>query len=88
MGSSEEEFLRLLPSALGVEHIDAREQSTFCIRRQGKTIKLAWRPLSKRKLGVLILPRLEVVVELEGFSPSAATNFFTRFDHHFRRGGG
>ncbi len=88
MSLSREEFLRLLPAALG---LGARIQEEDGVFRGGDgerrwTLRLV--PLAEQRLGSVVLPRHRVEVCLDGFSDEEADAFMARFHRGFQRGGG
>lgn len=87
MSISREEFLRLLPWAVGVAAI--QEVDGAFSEGQGDhrwTIRLL--PLTDRQLGRVILPRHRVDLHFDGYSEEEVEAFMTRFHRGFQRGGG
>ena len=87
MSISRGEFLRLLPSAVGIAVTEdangvfrgGDEQSHWTIRIH---------PLEDLCLGSVALPRHRMDLSLEGYSKEEATAFLARFQRGFQRGGG
>ena len=85
MSITREEFLRLLPAAVGPfeENGDTiRGHGTAC----GWLIRLT--PLAGRRVGSMAVPRHQVDIVLEGCAESEAEAFVERFHRAFLRGGG
>ena len=87
MSLSREDFLRLLPGAVGAADIQ-EEDGVFRAAGpgQGWTIRLG--PLPDRHLGSVILPCQAVEISLDGYSEAEAAGFLERFHRGFQRGGG
>jgi hypothetical protein len=87
MSISREEFLRVLPSAVGPDQfsVDGEE-----VRYQhpSRSWRIVLGALPDRGLGRLQLPRLKVQIFLRGYSPPDTDSFLARFDLYFRRAGG
>ena len=87
MSLSRDEFLRLLPVAVGGAAI---EEMDGCFRGsddQGRwTIQV--HPIKDLCLGSVILPRHRIDLCLEGYSEEAERAFLVRFHRGFQRGGG
>jgi len=86
MSISREEFLRLLPRAVGpyalsdgdrIEGGDSARRWTIHLQR-----------LEDRSLGSVILSRHQVELQFEGFSEAEVTFFLAQFQRGFQRGGG
>jgi len=87
MSIAREDFLRLLPLAVG--GVDFRASGDVFSHQEGDRrweVHLAAR--SSLSLGTLVLPRHQVEVRLTGYEPSEAQAFLKRFERHFQRGGG
>ena len=87
MSISREDFLRLLPAAVGqaaFEELDGQ----FSGREGPRSWTLRLWPLAPRRLGSVVLPRHQVELRLEGYSEAEATAFLARFQRGFQRGGG
>lgn len=85
MTLSREEFLRLLPGAVGPA---TEEDGAF----RGTDGPRKWRirlvPLPDLRMGPVVLPRHQVEIRLEGYSKGEAEAFMARFHRGFQRGGG
>ena len=85
MSLSREEFLRLLPAAVGSFVVNGDE-----VRRsdgnRGWVIRLV--PLADHRVGSVVVPRHRVEIVLEGYSEADADAFMNRFHRAFIRGGG
>lgn len=85
MSLGREEFLRLLPAAIGAFRVDGQIVRWTGDRDAG-TIRLV--PLPDRQVGSLVVPTLQVEVMLEASSEAEMRAFMNRFDRAFLRGGG
>jgi len=85
MTLSREEFLRLLPGAVGAFTEDG---DGF----RGADGLRSWRirliPLPDFRAGRVVLPRHRIEIRLEGYSEAEAAAFMARFHRGFQRGGG
>lgn len=84
MTISEEDFLRLLPDALGIPAVSAPKNE---ITVPGQ-LTLRWSCLGERRLGPLALPVLRVELRFLGYAPHEADQALARFDLQYQRGGG
>jgi hypothetical protein len=87
MSIAREDFLRLLPAALGqafVQEAEGRFSGGEGVRRW--TLHL--RPLAPRRLGSVVLPCHQVEFCFEGHSEAEVAEFMARFQRGFQRGGG
>lgn len=85
MSISREEFLRLLPKAIGQElTADQHANGQFV---SATNITLSWRSLPPASFGVVELPQLQVsmVFDCDG---DAMKEFLYKFDRIYQRGGG
>jgi hypothetical protein len=87
MSISREDFLRLLPVAVGQAAID-EVAGRFSGNEGSRSWTLQLLPLAQRRLGSVALPRHQVELHLEGYSEQEAAAFMTRFHQGFQRGGG
>ena len=89
MSLSREEFLRLLPAALGPGTRIQEEEDGVFRGEDGErhwTLRLA--PLANQRLASVVLPRYRVEIHFDGFSEVEAAAFMARFHRGFQRGGG
>ena len=86
MTISREEFLRLLPVAVGQAF--AQEAGCFSGGDGARRWTLHLRPLAPRRLGSVGLPCHQVEFCFEGHSESEVMEFMARFHRGFQRGGG
>lgn len=87
MSISREEFLRLLPAAVG--QATFREEGGAFIGREGArrwTVRLT--PLPDQRLGSVSLSRHRIQITFEGYADHEAEAFLARFQRGFQRGGG
>jgi hypothetical protein len=85
MSITREEFLRLLPAAVGPFEVNGNTimgHGTAC----GWLIRLT--PLTDHRAGSIVVPRHRVELVLEGCAESEAEAFMERFHRAFLRGGG
>jgi hypothetical protein len=85
MSLTREEFLRLLPAAVGPFEVRG-ETVRWSDGDRGWTIRLA--PLPDRHLGSVSVPRLLVAISLDAYSAAEGAAFMARFHRAFLRGGG
>jgi hypothetical protein len=88
MTLSREEFLRLLPGAVGLAAVPdtGGDRFTGCV--DGRRWTLCLVPQPDLRLGSVVLPRHRAEIRLEGFSEEEAAAFLARFHRGFQRGGG
>lgn len=86
MSLSREEFLRLLPAAVGP--VTVEEDGVFVGGDAPQRWTLRLVPLADRHLGSVILPCHRVEIRFDGYSEMAAEAFMARFHRGFQRGGG
>jgi hypothetical protein len=87
MTISREEFLRLLPGALGQAFVREAE-GRFSGGAGARRWTLHLRPLPPRRLGSVELPCHRVEFCFEGHLESEVMEFMARFHRGFQRGGG
>ena len=89
MGYSEQEFFRILPSALaGYEHSIAGNQVNISHVEKKQWLRLTINRLPDRQLGMIRISRIEVEFAFHNFSVEERKRFLTRFDRSYQRGGG
>lgn len=86
-GSTEAEWLRLLPAAAGA-HALALQPGAATVAIGAGRLALRWQPLPPRRIALLALPRLEVHFEFSGLDAEARAAFLRHFDLTMQRGGG
>ena len=87
MTISREDFLRLLPEAVG-HTPQAGADGVFRHAEGGRGWSLALQPLEPLRLGRLSLVRHRVELTFEGQSADQVAAFMARFHRGFQRGGG
>ncbi|HEY3400809.1 MAG TPA: hypothetical protein VGK03_09285 [Geothrix sp.] len=87
MSLSREEFLRMLPGAVGRATV-AEADGVFSGSDGGRCWAIRLVPLADRRLGRVVLPRHRVEICLDGYSGEEAEAFLARFHRGFQRGGG
>jgi hypothetical protein len=85
MSLSRDEFLRLLPAAVGPFEVDG-ETIRGSNGDRSWTIRLV--PLSGRRLGSVVVSRHRVEIDLKSHSEAEGEAFMDRFHRGFLRGGG
>jgi hypothetical protein len=92
MSLDRNEFLRDLPGAVAQAPFDRAETADGTLVLTGRPPGRPWRiraaPLPPLRLGALVLPRLELVLDLAGHSAEEAEAFAIRFLSQFQRAGG
>ncbi len=87
MTISREDFLRLLPEAVGLTPV-AEADGVFRHAEGTRRWSLALQPLEPLRLGRLSLVRHHVELTFEGHSEAEVAAFMARFYRGFQRGGG
>lgn len=87
MSITRTEFLRLLPAALGGLPI-RRSGNRFCALEDQREIIIELSASDMRRIGALVLPRLNVSLSLLGGSEGDWVACQRRFDQAYQRGGG
>ena len=89
MGYSEKEFFRVLPAALG-SFVYHREGDRLHIHRpdDSPALELRIEALPDRRLGAFRIERIAVEFLFSDMSAQQRSEFMSRFDRHFQRGGG
>jgi hypothetical protein len=88
MGYSEAEWLRVLPAALGHWTWHLEDRKALVLAPGGGWVALTWSPMLPRRLGLAVLPRMEVVFRHSGLSEPEFADWLALFDLYTRRGGG
>ncbi len=88
MSLSREEFLRLLPAAVGQAAVQEGTDGHFSGRDGERRWVLRLVPLAARRLGSVVLPCHRVEIRLDSYSDNEAKAFLARFHRGFQRGGG
>lgn len=87
MGASRAEFLRLLPRLLADYTLEASAGGEVVSAENGR-LKIMLGAQQERRIASLVLPILPVTLVFQGYSETEMTEFVTRFEHTYRRGGG
>lgn len=81
------DFLRLLPAAVsGVVFVE--ERAAFLHRDRHRSWRIAFEPLPELRIGLIRLERHRVGFAFKGYLETEIDAFMTRFELHYRRGGG
>jgi len=81
------DFVRLLPAAVGHDRFDD-EGSVFRHEEQGRNWRIDFKSLPALRMGELHMERYRLSFFFEGYSDTEIDQFMSRFELHFRRGGG
>ncbi len=87
MGCTEEDWLRLLPAAMGDNHWKLQTQSAG-VRIGDGALGLKWQVGEPRTIGLVQIPRLLVSFRFAGLTEEERYTFMKRFDLYMHRGGG
>jgi hypothetical protein len=87
MSISREDFVRLLPVALGLSPYEEKD-GLFTGRDGLRHWKLQLTPLADHRLGRMVLPRHRIEFSFEGYGEDEIAAFMARFQRGFQRGGG
>ena len=87
MGSTEAEWLRLLPAAIG-EHVWRQMGSSVTVSLPSGELSLNWQVLEPRVMGLAKFPRLLVTFRFDQSNEEERFAFMRRFDLYTHRGGG
>ena len=87
MTLSREEFLRLLPGAVGLA-VATEEAGVSGVGMAHRRWRIRLIPLADSVLGSVALPRHRIEIQLEGYRKGELAAFMARFHRGFQRGGG
>lgn len=87
MGCTEAEWRMWLPRAIGEHFWESQTHSVTAHLGTGH-LRLHWRVVEPRRLGLFHLPRLLVRFEFNNLAEAARHAFMKRFDLYTQRGGG
>jgi len=87
MTLSRDEFLRLLPGAVG-PLTETGEAGVFEGRDGPQRWRIRLAPLPDLRVGRVVLPRHQVEIRLDGYAEGEVEAFLARFHRGFQRGGG
>lgn len=87
MGITEQEFLRLLPSALAGRSW-RRSGDSVLVQDGTRSLRISLTALSPRTLAALELPVTRIDIEAAGFSEAGLERFIRGFDLAYQKGGG
>ena len=93
MSITTSEFFRTLPSVLRGERLEIDRQRRSAIvaaadLEDRRRVEISLSPERERRLGALSLPVLDVEFRFRFMSEDDVRDFRSRFETHFRRGGG
>jgi len=82
-----DEFLRLLPAAVGgLPYITSGD--SFVHRADGRSWCIRLTPLPEKALGLIRWRPMRLDFSFEAYDPAEIASFMARFELYFRRGGG
>ena len=87
MSITREDFFRILPKALKDFRFEINGDNIKCQMESGN-IQIFLNNGDKRKIGALELPVIHIKFVLENVSDEKRTEFFTKFDFAYQKGGG
>ena len=87
MGCTEAEWLRLLPAATG-DHPSHLSDNHLRVTLAPGQLSVHWESLPPRVMGLVRLPRLQVIFCFDGLDADERYAFMRRFDRYMHRGGG
>lgn len=87
MTISRDEFLRILPGAVGATGYRASD-TLIEYEGQGCGWRIELAPMPELRIGLLALARHRVTIAFRGCGAAERAAFLARFELHFRRGGG
>jgi hypothetical protein len=87
MGFTRDEFMNLLPAALGVVHPHVTGGEIVVEDGRGR-VRIVLGTETVRRIASLAVPRLGVTLSFEGYSDPDFEGFMARFRAHYQRGGG
>ena len=89
MGYSLQEFLRILPTAVGEYNHDVRGNLVMITDTDSNLeLELEVTELPDRQIGMIRIPRVEIGFRFQNFSKQQRQQFMINFDRSFQRGGG
>ena len=87
MTTTRADFVRLLPAAVG--HVDFIDQGdAFAHQAAGRGWRIGFASMPDLRIGLIRLERHRVDFSFSGYSQAEIDAFLSRFELHFRRGGG
>jgi len=87
MTTTLEEFRRRLPAAVGNASF-IEEGGAFVCRENSRGWRIGLEPMPRLQAGLMQLERHRLDFQFSGYSDREIEEFMTRFELHFRRGGG
>lgn len=87
MAISHADFMRILPAALDGTHF-TRAGDLIQVEDQRGRVEIRLLPETVRTLSSLQIPRTEIELRFFDYGEHAIKAFMSRFDLHYRRGGG
>ncbi len=88
MGFTRDEFMNLLPAALGVERAPPMAGGQILLEDARGKVSIALGSETVRRIAALTVPRLPVTLSFDGYNEPDFERFMARFRAHYQRGGG
>lgn len=88
MGYTREDFMRLLPKAVGHAEMTIRDDEVQVREGDSKTIRIEIGQESERRIGFFRIPKLPVTLHFSGYDQSGVAFALERFARAFQKGGG
>lgn len=88
MGYTREDFMRLLPKAVGLAELTVQDNQVLVHEPAGKTLRIEIGQESERKIGFFRIPMLPVTLHFSGYDQSGMAFALERFARAFQKGGG
>ncbi len=88
MGYTRDDFMRLLPKAVGHADMEVRDDEVLAREGDGKLLRIEIGPESERKIGFFRIPKLPVTLQFSGYSEPDVAVALERFGRAFQKGGG
>lgn len=88
MGYTREDFMRLLPKAVGHTDMEFLDNEIRVREGDGKLLRIKLGPESERRIGFFRVPKLPVTLCFSGYDESSRASALERFARAFQKGGG
>ena len=87
LGSSYQEFFRLLPLALASDEYSVHGCQVI-FEHDGKRVEINLGPEGTRQIALLAIPSTPVEIRMSGYSDQEYEDFMVVYERAFQRGGG
>lgn len=88
MGYTRDDFMRLLPKAVGHADMEVLDDEVLAREGDGKILRIEIGLESERKIGFFRIPKLPVTLHFSGYSEADVASALERFARAFQKGGG